>query len=169
VAASSLPPCSIRAACRKGELNHLYQRRWNVELDVRNIKATLGMEVLRCRTPVMAQKVVWVHLLEYNLIRLLIAQAAFTAGVHPRELSFNMRCRSGSSGPLAFRVLTQNGAGNSVPTDRPAASGKPARTIRTSCAQATAQIQWLKVPRRRARRQIHLHGYLPNASASASA
>lgn len=34
---------------RKGELNHLYQRRWNVEFDIRNIKTTLRMEVLRCR------------------------------------------------------------------------------------------------------------------------
>ena len=58
------------------------------QLDIRNIKTTLGMEVLRCQTPLMVQKEIWVHLLAYNLIRLLMAQAAVTAGVHPRELSF---------------------------------------------------------------------------------
>ena len=60
----------------KGVLKALYRRRWQVELDVRNIKTTLGMEQLRCRTPEMAQKALWVYLLAYNLIRLLMAQAA---------------------------------------------------------------------------------------------
>ena len=59
-----------------------------MELDIRNIKTTLGMEVLRCLTPQMVQKELWVSLLAYNLIRLLMAQAAHNAGVHPRELSF---------------------------------------------------------------------------------
>src|SRR5690606_19904474 len=73
---------------RKGELDRLYARRWNVELDLRNIKTTLGMEVLRCLTPQMVEKELWVHLLAYNLIRLLMAQAALDAGVDPRQLSF---------------------------------------------------------------------------------
>lgn len=54
---------------------------------IRNIKTTLGMEVLRCVTPKMAEKELWVWLLAYNVIRLLMAQAAHIAGVHPRELS----------------------------------------------------------------------------------
>jgi hypothetical protein len=72
----------------KGMLKALYWRRWNVELDVRNIKTTLGMEVLRCRTPDMARKELWVYLLAYNLIRLLMAQAALLADQVPRQLSF---------------------------------------------------------------------------------
>jgi IS4 transposase len=47
----------------------LYRSRWNVELDLRNIKTTLGMETLRCKTPEMAIKELWVYLLAYNLIR----------------------------------------------------------------------------------------------------
>jgi hypothetical protein len=78
--------------CRKDTpkemLKALYWRRWNVELDVRNIKTTLGMEVLRCRTPDMARKELWVYLLAYNLIRLLMAQAALLAEQVPRQLSF---------------------------------------------------------------------------------
>lgn len=69
-------------------LKALYRQRWNVELDLRNIKTTLGMEQLRCRTPEMAVKELWVYLLAYNLIRLLMAQAALLADQIPRQLSF---------------------------------------------------------------------------------
>lgn len=50
----------------KNELGALYARRWNVELDIRNIKTTLGIEVLRCLTPQMVEKELWVCLLAYN-------------------------------------------------------------------------------------------------------
>jgi hypothetical protein len=72
----------------KSSLKVLYRRRWNVELDLRNIKTTLGMEQLRCKTPAMAIKELWVYLLAYNLIRLLMAQAALLADQVPRQLSF---------------------------------------------------------------------------------
>ncbi len=72
----------------KQVLRALYRQRWNVELDLRNIKTTLGMEHLRCRTPQMAIKELWVYLLAYNLIRLLMAQAALLADQIPRQLSF---------------------------------------------------------------------------------
>ena len=72
----------------KSILKVLYRSRWNVELDLRNIKTTLGMEHLRCRTPDMAVKELWVYLLAYNLIRLLMAQAALLADQIPRQPSF---------------------------------------------------------------------------------
>lgn len=72
----------------KDELSALYARRWNIELDLRNLKTTTGMDVLRCQTPQMNEKQLWVHLLAYNVIRLLMAQAASHVGVNPRELSF---------------------------------------------------------------------------------
>jgi IS4 transposase len=50
----------------KQALSELYARRWHVELDFRNIKTTLGMEVLRCLTPQMVEKELWVNLLAYN-------------------------------------------------------------------------------------------------------
>ena len=70
------------------EVAALLRRRWNVELDIRNIKTTLGMEHLRCKTPEMARKELWVYLLAYNLIRLLMAQSALLADQIPRQLSF---------------------------------------------------------------------------------
>lgn len=72
----------------KNALKELYRHRWHIELDLRNIKTTLGMERLSCKTPAMAEKELWVYLLAYNLIRLLMAQAALHAGRLPRELSF---------------------------------------------------------------------------------
>jgi hypothetical protein len=53
-----------------------------------NIKTTLGMDRLRCKTPAMAEKEIWVYLLAYNLIRLLMAQSAVLADLLPRQLSF---------------------------------------------------------------------------------
>lgn len=50
----------------KHVLKALYRQRWNVELDLRNIKTTLGMEHLRCKTPEMAVKELWVYLLAYT-------------------------------------------------------------------------------------------------------
>jgi hypothetical protein len=76
-----------REVCKR-EIGKLFLRRWNVELDLRNIKSTLGMERLTCRTPAMCEKEVWVYALAYTLIRTLMAAAAAKAGVLPRQLSF---------------------------------------------------------------------------------
>ena len=76
------------ASIHKSELGELYQRRWQVELDIRNIKDTMGMNILSCETPEMAIKEIWVTLLAYNLIRLMMAQSALLADVVPRTLSF---------------------------------------------------------------------------------
>ena len=75
-------------AAPKAELKALYKRRWQVELDIRNIKTTLGMVTLSCKTPEMCEKEMWVYLLAYNLIRLIMAQSALMADVLPRTLSF---------------------------------------------------------------------------------
>ena len=75
-------------ATSKAALKALYRERWHVELDLRHIKTTLGMDLLSCKTPAMAEKEIWVYLLAYNLIRLLMAQAASLADRLPRTLSF---------------------------------------------------------------------------------
>lgn len=72
----------------KEELAELYFDRWNVELDLRSIKIEMSMDVLRCKTPEMVEKEIWVHLLAYNLIRTLIAASAQEHGTEPRRLSF---------------------------------------------------------------------------------
>jgi len=57
-------------------------------VDLRDIKTTLGMETLSCKTPDMLEKEMWVYFLAYNLIRLLMAQSALLFDVLPRQLSF---------------------------------------------------------------------------------
>jgi putative transposase len=70
------------------DIAELYHRRWLVELDIRAIKCSLGMDVLRCQSPEMVRKEIWTCLLAYNLIRKTMLQAASTAGLSPRQLSF---------------------------------------------------------------------------------
>jgi hypothetical protein len=70
------------------ELASLYRARWNNELDLRSIKVTLQMGMLRGQTPEMVRKEIWTHALAYNLIRTVMAQAAAGEGVPPRSISF---------------------------------------------------------------------------------
>jgi hypothetical protein len=70
------------------EIAETFRHRWHVELDLRSIKQTMNMSVLRCKSPDMVRKEIWMHLLAYNLIRTVMAQAAEQAGVQPREVSF---------------------------------------------------------------------------------
>jgi hypothetical protein len=71
----------------RGELAGLYRARWHAELDIRSIKQTMRMDVLRCKTPELVRKEIWAHLLMYNLIRGAMAEAARRHNVMPRQLS----------------------------------------------------------------------------------
>ena len=66
----------------------LYRRRWLVELFLRDIKITLGMDILRCKTPAMVEKELTMHLIAYNLIRLTMLQAARKAKHNVQRISF---------------------------------------------------------------------------------
>lgn len=146
----------------KRELAELYKRRWHVELDLRNIKTTMGMDVLRCKTPSMIEKELWVHLLAYNLIRLMMAQAAAESGVHPRQLSFKhtlqlwtqwlahcagTRIEPHQSG--LFRLIAQRKVGQ-----------RPGRIEPRACKRRPKSSRWLKVPRQVARQQLRQHGHM---------
>ena len=72
----------------KQDLAELFRARWNQELDLRSIKVTMQMDFLRCKTPELVRKEAWTHLLAYNLIRTVMAQAADKHDVQPRTLSF---------------------------------------------------------------------------------
>ncbi len=149
----------------KRELSELYGRRWNVELDLRNIKSTLGMELLSCQTPQMNEKEMWVYLLAYNLIRLLMVLAALCADLHPREISFKHTVQlwtewtspclashtSQHNAPL-FRLITQLKVGN-----------RPGRIEPRARKRRPKSYPWLKVPRAQARQQIRIYGHLLDA------
>jgi hypothetical protein len=71
-----------------GQIGPLYERRWDGEVDLRSIKSTMKMDILRCKTPAMVEKEIWAHLLAYNLLRTVMAVAAVENNVEPRVLSF---------------------------------------------------------------------------------
>jgi hypothetical protein len=133
----------------------------NVEFSLRNIKTTLGMDVLSCQTPQMNEKEFWVHLLAYNLIRLLMAQAAANVGVNPRQLSFKHTVQTwtawiarGLSTELAghssslFRLIAQIRVGN-----------RPGRIEPRMKKRRPKSYPWLKVSRAQARWTVALHGH----------
>jgi len=69
-------------------IGSVYQSRWLVELDIRSIKCSLGMDILRAKTPEMVHTELWSCLLAYNLIRLKMLQSCASSGRDPRSLSF---------------------------------------------------------------------------------
>jgi hypothetical protein len=70
------------------DIASLYHERWHAEIDLRSLKTHMKMEILRCQTPEMVHKEIWAHLLAYNLVRKVMAQAAEEHKCLPRQLSF---------------------------------------------------------------------------------
>jgi hypothetical protein len=70
------------------DLAAAYRARWNAELDLRSIKQVMQMDVLRCKTPARVRKEIWMHMLAYNLVRKLMAEAAAANNLCPRDISF---------------------------------------------------------------------------------
>jgi hypothetical protein len=76
------------------EVAELYGLRWDAEINLRSLKTLMQMDVLRGQSPEMVRKEIWAHLLAYNLIRTVIAQAAAKHGLSPRNISFKRAMRS---------------------------------------------------------------------------
>lgn len=72
----------------KKAISDLYLMRWQIELFLRDIKTTMGMDVLRCKSPEMIEKELAMHLLAYNLIRGLMLEAARTHDTDLFTISF---------------------------------------------------------------------------------
>ena len=108
----------LDASIDGGQIGDLYERRWDGEVDIRSIKSTMQMDILRCKTPEMVHKEIWAHLLAYNLLRTVMAVAA------------------GENGDGASRGELQGGqAGRDGvrPEDRGGAAGRTARADRRAC------------------------------------
>lgn len=145
----------------KGELQRLFWQRWNIELDLRNIKTTLGMERFRCKTPAMVEKEMWVYWLAYNLIRLLMAEAAYQDGVLPRQLSFKhtlqvwvawsarqFLCNTPADMSGLFRLIAQVRVGN-----------RPGRIEPRLIKRRPNRYTFLGASRCKARRRISKRGH----------
>jgi len=78
----------LDASIDGGQIGDLYERRWSGEVDIRSIKSTMKMDILRCKTPEMVRKEIWTHVLAYNLLRTVMVMAASASGIEPRKVSF---------------------------------------------------------------------------------
>jgi len=94
------------ATYTKEDVADLFLQRWNIELDLRSIKDVLRMDVLRCQSPEMVEKEIWMHLLAYNLIRGVMAQAAEAHEELPRHLSFKGALQTMTAFQEALRRAT---------------------------------------------------------------
>jgi len=70
------------------ELAQLYRGRWRAELNLRNLKSTLGMDQLHTRSVDMIRKEVAMYVIAYNMIRMLMWQAAIKYKTDPQRLTF---------------------------------------------------------------------------------
>jgi hypothetical protein len=75
------------------EIAALYGFRWNSELDIRSIKQSLNLAHVRCKSPEMVRRELWITLLGYNLIRTTAAAAAVLHEKQPRQISFTGTCQ----------------------------------------------------------------------------
>lgn len=71
-----------------GEFARLYRKRWAVELYLRDIKTTMGMDILSCKSPEMARKELRMHIILYNLTRATMLEAAIRHELPPERISF---------------------------------------------------------------------------------
>ena len=113
------------------------------EVDIRSIKSTMQMDVLRCKTPEMVHKEIWAHLLAYNLLRTVMAVAAAENGIEPRAGEL----QGGQAGGDGVRAEDRGGAaGGPRRADRRAAGGRrlpprrrPAGAVGAAGAEAAAE------------------------------
>jgi hypothetical protein len=131
-----------------------------VELDLRNIKTTLGTETLHCKTPEMAIKELWVYLLAYNLIRLLMAQAALLADQIPRQLSFKHTVQIWISWQQHGGGTHDAVAVNALPIliAEPRVGLRPGRLEPRAVKRRPKPFPRLTKPRQVAREEIRQHG-----------
>ena len=110
------------------KLINLYFRRWEIELTFKNIKTTMGLTTLRCKSPSACRKELWIGLLIYNLIRTLMLDAAIKHKISVLRLSFAgtvqkfvETCRGiifWANPLLAYEMMIRNIADDKVP-ERP--------------------------------------------------
>ena len=143
----------------KEELAELYLKRWNVELDLRSIKDVMQMDVLRCESPEMVEKEIWMHLLAYNLIRGVIVEAAREHGKQPRQISFKgalqtmtafqevLRGAKPEGRQRLFAVMLKAIAGHRV-------GNRPGRVEPRANKRRPKPQRYLTEPRREARKRL---------------
>jgi hypothetical protein len=148
------------------DLAELYRARWHAELDLRAIKSGMQMRELRGKTPEMARKEVWAHVLAYNLIRTVMAQAAAGHGLPPRSISFTGAMQTlaafrpmlelRAAGPTADRVRLYRELLQAIAAHR--VGDRPDRYEPRVKKRRRNHYGWLTRPRSEMRRRLAKRG-----------
>jgi len=72
----------------KDDIAALFRRRWQAELNLRSLKTIMQMDHLRCKKPHRVRNELRAHMIAYNLIRQVMAEAAVEGGLQPWQISF---------------------------------------------------------------------------------
>lgn len=141
------------------EIAALYRQRWIVELDIRAIKISMDLDVLRCKTPHMIKNEIWTGLLAYNLVRAKQAAAAYRHELNPRMLSFTDALQTIAAGWTMCFPLTsaQQKLVQDIWEDHSAArrvGNRPDRVEPRKRKRRPKNHKNLTVPRREAKAQL---------------
>jgi len=144
---------------RKADLADLYHKRWLVELDIRAIKCTLGMDVMRCKTPEMVRREIWTCLLAYNLIRKAMLEAAHQHGRNPRQLSFTAAMQKIAAGYITLLLADKAIVANLIETQLADLAGqevgnRPHRVEPRAVKRRPKALALLARPRDQARAEL---------------
>lgn len=145
----------------KADISNLYQSRWNIEVDFRNLKTTMGMSELSCKSPEMCEKEIWVYFLANNIIRILMAQTAKVFNLTIRSISFKNTLQIWNSVSCKFKDairMIENFffliAGHQVGT-------RPDRVEPRARKRRASAYSLLMVPRHKAKAEILKKGHPP--------
>lgn len=96
----------------KSKLCKYYKKRWKIEVALKDLKDTFQMSHINAKTPEMVEKIIWAHILAYNILRWHMLNAATFYGSHIENISVK----------TAGRILVANKIAimNSQPSNRPA-------------------------------------------------
>lgn len=70
------------------EIIQLYARRWEIEVDIRNLKHSTNMRELSSKSPALVRKEILSGLIAYNLVRAIILLAANKHQKDPKRIKF---------------------------------------------------------------------------------
>jgi hypothetical protein len=87
------------------ELAGLYRKRWEAETNLKHLKNTMKMDILRCETVAGVSKELLMFALVYNLVRLVMLEASRRQGIPVDRISF----------VDALRWLSEARAGDALP------------------------------------------------------
>ena len=139
------------------ELSDLYWQRWNCEIDLRSIKQSMHMDILRCKTPEMVVKEIYCHLLAWNLLRGVMTESAKRNGVMPRQLSvkgtmqavesFTPAMMTTDSGEMLYNAMLTTVAAHRV-------GNRPGRLEPRFKKHRPSWKKYMTIPRSQSRRRL---------------